>query len=107
MLSNILIGIGIALVPTIIGIALPRKKTYGCMRKIGILFSKTLRAKWGRRIENILEKTFRDSADGLWDGLRDDNEIREMKWEGAPRGEIAEVKIKQKELVKVKSRDLI
>ena len=107
MLSNLLIGIGIASIPTVIGILLPRKKTYGLGVKIGTLFSKLLREKVGKRVENRIEKTLIDFSEGLYQGLRSDNVIQSMKKDGFGKSAIKEQKKVEKEIVKVKSRSLI
>ena len=67
---GIFIGGGL---PAIIALFLPRKKVYAWGRQMGIIASKFLRQKLGEPGENAIETTAIDFANGLIEGLRENN----------------------------------
>ena len=73
-MKMLLIGAGLAVLPTLIAFLLPRKKTFAFGVKCGKSLSTLLRGKLGRGVEDRLELTVKDFSDGWWDGARRDNE---------------------------------
>ena len=70
------IALGIFLgggLPAIIALFLPRKKVYALGKQAGVIASKFLRQKLGESGENAIETTAIDFANGLIEGLRENN----------------------------------
>ena len=78
MIKNLLLGIGIAIAPGIIGFLLPVKKCFRYGISIGVLISNALVAnlcKW----ENTIELRLGAFCKGILIGLRKNNEIKKDK----------------------------
>ena len=67
---GIFIGGGL---PALIALFLPRKKVCALGKQAGVIASKFLRQKLGESGENAIETTTIDFANGLIEGLRENN----------------------------------
>ena len=70
---KMIIGIAVVALPSIIAYLLPRAKTEKYGVKIGRMISVFLRSKLGGAVEDRLELTLLDFANGLKRGMRQDN----------------------------------
>ena len=76
-MKNLFIGLGIAVLPTIIGFLLPRVKTLKFGFGVGHALSHLLWTKLGHAIENRIELTIIDFMGGFILGARKDNPEKE------------------------------
>jgi hypothetical protein len=82
-MQEMLLGIGISLVPMVLALIAKR----GTTRKIGRNISKILRSKLGKPIENAIELTLHD----IVAGMREDN-IEQEKKKAEIEKKVAEIK---------------
>jgi len=81
MFKSLLMAGGMAALPFVITLLLPRKKTDELGAKLGRFVSRFLRLKVGSKFEVIVENTLIDISNGFERGLKEDNERKDKKAE--------------------------